>query len=48
MRPALLNRVYRIIGSRPFIFFSIIMLFKSYLAWLVIFEDMPFWAPLIS
>jgi len=37
-------------GSRPFIFFSIIMLFKSYLAWLVIFEDMnvPFWAPLVS
>ena len=48
MRPALLNRVYRIIGSRPFIFFSVIMLFKSYLAWLVIFEDTPFWAPLIS
>jgi|GEM_PF-79331 len=48
MRAALPSRVYRIFGSRPFIFFSIIMVFKSYLAWLVIFEDVPFWAPLVS
>jgi len=48
MRPALLSKVYRIFGSRPFIFFSIIMVFKSYLAWLVIFENVPFWAPLVS
>jgi phosphoglycerol transferase MdoB-like AlkP superfamily enzyme len=48
MRPALLGRVYRIFGSRPFIFFSVIMVFKSYLAWLVIFEDTPFWSPLVS
>jgi len=48
MGPALLTKVYRIFGSRPFIFFSVIMLFKSYLAWLVIFDNVPFWAPLVS
>jgi len=48
MRTALPSKVYRIFGSRPFIFFSIIMVFKSYLAWLVIFDEMPFWAPLVS
>ena len=48
MRAALLSRVYRIFGSRPFIFFSIIMVFKSYVAWLAIFDDMSFWAPLVS
>ncbi|WP_367188953.1 LTA synthase family protein [Thermobacillus sp. ZCTH02-B1] len=48
MRSALPGRVYRMFGSRPFIFFSIIMVFKSYVAWLAIFDDMPFWAPLVS
>lgn len=48
MRTTLLSKLHRIFGSRPFLFFSAIMVFKSYLAWLVIFEDTPFWAPLVS
>lgn len=48
LRSALLNKAHQIFGSRPFIFFSIIMIFKSYLTWLVIFEDTPIWSPLVS
>jgi lipoteichoic acid synthase len=43
-----MGRLYRLFGSRPFIFFSIIMILKSYLAWLVIFEDTPVWSPLVA
>jgi len=43
-----MGKVYRLFGSRPFIFFSLIMILKSYLAWLVIFEDTPFWSPLLA
>jgi lipoteichoic acid synthase len=43
-----MGRLYQLFGSRPFIFFSIIMILKSYLAWLVIFDDTPVWSPLVA
>lgn len=33
---------------KPFAFFTVIMILKSYLAWITIFEDMPVWGPLIK
>ncbi|PJN58664.1 Lipoteichoic acid synthase 1 [Paenibacillus sp. GM1FR] len=34
--------------SGPFIFFTIIMMIKSSLAWIVIFDDIPVWKPLLT
>ncbi|MCP1187172.1 LTA synthase family protein [Paenibacillus sp. 1781tsa1] len=34
--------------SGPFIFFTIIMMIKSSLAWIVIFDDIPIWKPLLT
>lgn len=34
--------------SKPFVFFSIIMLFKIYLAKIVVFEESAYWLPLIT
>ncbi|GAS84412.1 LTA synthase family protein [Paenibacillus amylolyticus] len=34
--------------SGPFIFFTIIMIVKSSLAWIVIFDDIPVWKPLLT
>ncbi|WP_422658700.1 LTA synthase family protein [Paenibacillus sp. EC2-1] len=39
---------FRLTITKPFIFFSIIMLLKSYLAWMVIFDDVLPWMPLIT
>ncbi|SDS59029.1 Phosphoglycerol transferase MdoB [Paenibacillaceae bacterium GAS479] len=42
------NRLSRLLKSRPFLFFSIVMLFKSMLTWFVIFDDGPSWTILIT
>ncbi|WP_342571311.1 LTA synthase family protein [Paenibacillus sp. FSL R5-0749] len=34
--------------SGPFIFFTFIMMIKSSLAWIVIFDDIPVWKPLLT
>lgn len=34
--------------AKPFVFFSLIMLFKIYLARLVLFAEGPFWLPLVT
>ncbi|KOR76474.1 LTA synthase family protein [Paenibacillus solani] len=39
---------FRLTITKPFIFFSVIMLLKSYLAWSVIFDDVMPWKPLIT
>ncbi|WP_339295074.1 LTA synthase family protein [Paenibacillus sp. FSL W7-1279] len=39
---------FRLTITKPFIFFSVIMLLKSYLAWMVIFDDVMPWKPLIT
>lgn len=39
---------FRLTITKPFIFFSVIMLLKSYLAWVVIFDDVLPWRPLIT
>ncbi|WP_456288645.1 LTA synthase family protein [Paenibacillus sp. AK002] len=39
---------FRLTITKPFIFFSVIMLLKSYLAWTVIFDDVMPWKPLIT
>ncbi|OOC63873.1 LTA synthase family protein [Paenibacillus ihbetae] len=39
---------FRLTVTKPFIFFSVIMLLKSYLAWVVIFDDVLPWRPLIT
>jgi lipoteichoic acid synthase len=39
---------FRLTMTKPFIFFSVIMLLKSYLAWMVIFDDVMPWKPLIT
>jgi len=36
------------LGTRPILFFSLIMLLKSYLAWMVIFENGPSWTTLVK
>ncbi|GAA0373582.1 LTA synthase family protein [Paenibacillus motobuensis] len=33
---------------KPFVFFTVIMILKSYLAWITIFDQMPVWGPLIK
>lgn len=39
---------FRLTITKPFIFFSVIMMLKSYLAWMVIFDDVMPWKPLIT
>ncbi|WP_127594427.1 LTA synthase family protein [Paenibacillus lautus] len=39
---------FRLTITKPFIFFSVIMLLKSYVAWMVIFDDVMPWKPLIT
>lgn len=39
---------FRLTLTKPFMFFSIILLLKSYLAWMVIFDDVLPWRPLIT
>lgn len=34
--------------TKPFVFFTLIMLIKSYLTWYAIFDDIPFWQPLLT
>lgn len=38
----------RLLSTRPILFFSFIMLFKSYLAWMVIFEDGFSWTTILK
>jgi len=33
---------------KPFVFFTVIMILKSYLAWITIFDQMPVWGPLLK
>ncbi len=42
------NRFTRMFSSRPFLFFSIIILLKCMLTWFVIFDDGPSWAILVT
>ncbi|GAE06685.1 lipoteichoic acid primase LtaP [Paenibacillus sp. JCM 10914] len=39
---------FRLTITKPFIFFSVIMILKSYLAWVVIFDDVMPWKPLMT
>jgi len=43
-----LSNSYRMLVTRPFLLFTFILLFKSYLVWLVIFDGVPSWTPLIK
>ncbi|MFF2890254.1 LTA synthase family protein [Paenibacillus sp. NPDC057967] len=38
----------RLLSTRPILFFSLIMLLKSYLAWMVIFEGGPSWTTMLK
>ncbi|MGU3566571.1 LTA synthase family protein [Paenibacillus sp. D51F] len=42
------NRFTRMFSSRPFLFFSIIILLKCMLTWFVVFDDGPSWAILVT
>lgn len=41
-----LNKIKKL-NSKPFIFFSLIMLLKAYITWIPIFDEAPLWGPLI-
>ncbi|MBB3110699.1 phosphoglycerol transferase MdoB-like AlkP superfamily enzyme [Paenibacillus phyllosphaerae] len=43
-----LSTTNRLISARPFIFFTIILLIKSYIAWFVLFDTVPVWQPLVT
>ncbi|TYP75529.1 LTA synthase family protein [Paenibacillus methanolicus] len=43
-----LSTTHRLISARPFIFFTIILLIKGYLAWFVLFDATPTWQPLVT
>ncbi|UVI30044.1 LTA synthase family protein [Paenibacillus spongiae] len=43
-----LSAFIRRISTRPFIFFTIVLLIKSYLAWFVTFDTVPTWQPLVT
>ncbi len=34
--------------TKPFVFFTLIMIIKSYLTWYAIFDNIPFWQPLLT
>lgn len=38
----------RLGNTTPFVFFTIIMILKTYLAWITIFENIPAWGPLLK
>src|SRR5690606_2662549 len=38
----------RLLHFRPFIFFTIMLLLKSYLAWMIIFDNGPSWITLLK
>lgn len=38
----------RLGNTKPFVFFTIILILKTYLAWISIFEDIPAWGPLLK
>lgn len=40
------NRI-RLGNTKPFVFFTVIMILKTYLAWISIFDGVPFWGPLL-
>lgn len=42
-----LNR-FRLGNIKPFVFFTFILILKTYLAWIAIFEEMPPWGPLLK
>ncbi|WP_334077435.1 LTA synthase family protein [Paenibacillus sanfengchensis] len=42
-----LNRI-RLGNIKPFVFFTFILILKTYLAWIAIFEEMPPWEPLLK
>ncbi|GIO87548.1 hypothetical protein J25TS5_44800 [Paenibacillus faecis] len=42
-----LNRI-RLGNIKPFVFFTFILILKTYLAWIAIFEEMPPWGPLLK
>lgn len=39
---------WKALVNKPFIFFTIIMIIKSYLTWYAIFDNIPFWQPLLT
>lgn len=41
-----LNNIKKL-NSKPFIFFSLIMLLKAYITWIPIFDEAPLWGPLV-
>lgn len=41
------NRI-RLASIKPFVFFSVIMIFKIYLVWTAIFDVVPAWGPLLK
>jgi len=43
-----LSTVSRLVGTRPFVFFTVILLLKSYVAWYVTFDTIPTWQPLVT
>ncbi|MFD0590467.1 LTA synthase family protein [Paenibacillus sp. GCM10027627] len=42
------TKTKRLLSTRPILFFSFIMLIKSYLAWMVIFEGGPSWTTILK
>lgn len=42
-----LNRI-RLGNTKPFVFFTLIMILKTYLAWVSIFDGIPPWGPLLK
>ena len=42
-----MNR-FRFTITKPFVFFSVLLVLKSYLAWVVIFDDVTPWSPLLA
>lgn len=41
------NRI-RLANTKPFVFFSVIMILKIYLVWTAIFDGVPVWGPLLK
>ncbi|MFD0714830.1 LTA synthase family protein [Paenibacillus sp. GCM10027626] len=43
-----LSAASRLVTTRPFIFFTVVLLIKSYIAWLVTFDTVPTWQPFVT
>ncbi|EXX85927.1 sulfatase [Paenibacillus darwinianus] len=43
-----MGKTWRVVGSRPFILFSVILMLKVYLAWFVVFEKTPPLSPFVT